>query len=136
MERADDGRDNRIRPLASAAISGLDGPREIARTAALCAYAERHEPDIEAIERRIPRSSVRGKAMLVDQNGAVIVQLLEEGARIPKEQQIGVGGGNGRFEPSALPRTHGGTASSDRNNEGMSATAKPPEEARRVDVPS
>jgi hypothetical protein len=46
------------------------------------------------------------------------------------------GGGNGRFEPSALPRTHSAAASSDRNNEGMSAAAKPLEKARRVDVPS
>jgi len=46
------------------------------------------------------------------------------------------GAGNGRCEPPALPQTHGAAAFSDRNNEGMSATAKPPEEARRVDVPS
>ena len=46
------------------------------------------------------------------------------------------GGGNGRSEAPALPRTHGAAASSDQNNEGMSATAKPPEEARRVDVPT
>jgi hypothetical protein len=46
------------------------------------------------------------------------------------------GAGNGQSEPLALPRTHSAAASSDQNNEGMSATAKPPEEARRVDVPS
>jgi hypothetical protein len=46
------------------------------------------------------------------------------------------GMGNGRSEPPALPQPHGAAASSGPMREEMSASAKPPEEARLVDLPS